>query len=139
MTDEEYKKAKQDYENNKKRVEEEGLKLDEQFAKVSREYFDNLVSLEYGQHYIIDLTHSYDMRIYFKWNEYCSIEFRKDIAEFRLSIDKAIIILRGGDISIDHNYNYCTSPDRLMRDLHKINSSAIEDVTAYVKQKIKNF
>ena len=138
MTEEEYKKAKQDYENNKKRVEEEGLKLDEQFAKVSREYFDNLVSLECGEHYIIDLTHSYDMRIYFKWNEYCSIEFRKDIAEFRLSIGKAIII-RKGDIIIDFNYNYCTSPDGLMRDLHKINSFAIEDVIAYIKQKIKNF
>ena len=138
MTEEEYKKAKQDYENNKKRVEEEGLKLDEQFAKVSREYFDNLVSLECGEHYIIDLTHSYDMRIYFKWNENCSIEFRKDIAEFRLSIGKAIII-RKGDIIIDQNYDYCTSPDRVMRDLHKINSSMVEDVIAYIKQKIKNF
>ena len=138
MTEEEYKKAKQDYENNKKRVEEESLKLDEQFAKVSREYFDNLVSLEYGEYYTIDLTHSYDMRIYFKWNEYCSIEFRKDIAEFRLSINKAIII-HEEDISIDHIYNYCTSPDRLMRNLHKIDSSAIEDVTAYIKKKIKNF
>lgn len=139
MTEEEYKKAKQDYENNKKRVKEEDLKLDEQFAKVSREYFDNLVSLECGEHYIIDLTHSYDMRIYFKWNEYCSVEFRKDITEFCLSIDKAIIIRDKGDISITHNYNYYTSPDRLMRDLHKINSSVIEDVIAYIKQKIKNF
>lgn len=138
MTEEEYKKAKQDYENNKKRIEEEGLKLDEQFAKVSMEYFDNLVSLEYGEYYTIDLTHSYDMRIYFKWNEHCSIEFRKDIAEFRLSIDKAIII-RKGDIIIDHNYNYSTSPDGVMRYLHKINSSLIEDVIAYIKQKIKNF
>lgn len=139
MTEEEYKKARQDYENNKKKVEEESLKLDEQFAKVSREYFDNLVSLECGEHYIIDLTHSYDMRIYFKWSEYCSIEFRKDIAEFRLSIDKAIIILRGGNISIDHSYNYTTSPDRLIKVLHKTNSSVIEDVIDYVKQKIKNF
>ena len=139
MTEEEYKKAKQNYENNKKRVKEEGLKLDEQFAKVSREHFDNLVSLECGEHYIIDLTHSCDMRIYFKWNEYCSVEFRKDIAEFRLSINKAIIIHSKGDISIDHNYNYCTSPDGLMRVLHKINSSAIEDVIAYIKQEIKNF
>jgi hypothetical protein len=78
------------------------------------------------------------MRIYFKWNEYCSVEFRKDIADFCLSIDKAIII-REGDISIYHNYNYSTSPDGLMRVLHKINSSAIEDVIAYIKQKIKNF
>jgi len=138
MTQEEYKKAKQDYENNKKKVEEEGLKLDEQFAKVSREYFDNLVSLEYGEYYTIDLTYSYDMRIYFKWNENCSIEFRKDIAEFRLSINNAIIINKG-DISIYHKYNYCTSPDRVMRDLHKINNSLIEDVIAYIKQKIKNF
>jgi len=138
MTEEEYKKAKQDYENNKKRVEEEGLKLDEQFAKVSMEYFDNLVSLECGEHYIIDLTHSCDMRIYFKWNEYCSIELRKDIAEFRLSIGKAIII-RKEDISIDHSYNFCTSPDRLIKCLRKINNTVIEDVIAYVKQKIKNF
>lgn len=138
MTAEEYKKAKQEYEDNKKRVEEEGLKLDEQFAKVSMEYFDNLVSLEYGEYYMIDLTHSYDMRIYFKWNENCSIEFRKDIAEFRLSINNAIIINKG-DIRICHEYNYCTSPDRVMRDLHKINNSLIEDVIAYIKQKIKNF
>ena len=138
MTQEEYKKAKQDYENNKKRVEEEGQKLDEQFAKVSREYFDNLASLEYGEYYKIDLTYYYDMRIYFKWNEHCNIEFRKDIAEFRLSIDKAIII-REEDINIVYNYNYCTSPDRVMRTLHKINSFAIEDVIAYIKHRIKNF
>lgn len=138
MTEEEYKKAKQDYENNKKRVEEEGLKLDEQFAKVSREYFDNLVSLECGQHYIIDHLYDYDERIYFKWNEYCGIEYRKDINDFTFSIDKAIIIHRG-DISIRQNYNYSSSPDRIIKDLHKINSVALEDVIAYIKQKIKNF
>lgn len=138
MTKEEYKKAKQDYENNKKRVEEEGLKLDEQFAKVSREYFDNLVSLEYGEYYIIDHLYDYNERIYFKWNENCSIEYRKDICDFIFSIDKAIII-RKGDISIYQNYNYSSSPNRIIKDLHKTNSSAIEDVTAYIKQKIKNF
>lgn len=138
MTEKEYKKAKQEYENNKKRVEEEYIELDKQFAKVSRKYFDSLVSLECGEYYIIDHTHDYDERIYFKWNENCTIEYRKDICDFIFSVDKAIII-RKGDISIYQNYKYSTSPDRIIKELHKTNSSLIEDVIAYIKQKIKNF
>ena len=138
MTEEEYKKAKQEYENNKKRVEKEYLELDKQFAKVSKEYFDSLVSLECGQYYIIDLTHDYDQRIYFKWDEYCSIEYRKDICDFKLSINRAISI-RKGDISIYNNYNYSMSPNDIIKELHKTNSSSIEDVIAYVKRNIKNF
>lgn len=138
MTEDEYKKAKQEYENNKKRIEDEYKELDKQFAKVSREYFDSLVSLECGEYYIIDHLYDYDERIYFKWNEYCGIEYRKDINDFIFSIDKAIIIHKG-DISIYKNYNYSSSPDRIIKDLHKINSSAIEDVIAYIKQKIKKF
>lgn len=138
MTEEEYKKAKQEYENNKKSVEKEYLELDKQFAKVSREYFDSLASLECGEYYVIDLTYDYNKRIYFKWNENCSIEYRKDISEFNLSIDKAIIIHKG-DISIHQNYNYILSFDEIIKELHKTNSSLIEDVIAYIKQKIKNF
>lgn len=138
MTEDEYKKAKQEYEHNKKKVEEEYLELDKQFAKVSREYFDSLVSLESGEYYIIDHLYDYGQRIYFKWNENCSIEYRKDIGDFSLSIDKALII-RNGDVSIYQNYNYSSSPDRIIKDLHKTSTSVIEDVIAYVKKKIKNF
>lgn len=138
MTEEEYKKAKQEYEDNKKKLEEEYTELSKQFAKVSKEYFGTLTSLDCGGYYIIDLTHDYDQRIYFKWTEHCSIDYREDIEDIRLSIDKAIVI-RNGDAIINHNYHYSTSPDRIIKDLHKIKRSMIDDVVAYVNQQVKNF
>lgn len=138
MTEDEYKAAKQDYEDNRKKVIEEYNELDKQFAKVSKEYFKSLMSLDCGEYYIIDLNHVFDQRIYFKWNEHCSIEFKEDIDEFRFSIDKAIVIHKG-DIGIYQGYTYHISPDRIINQLHKIKSSTIEDVIAYVKQRIKDF
>lgn len=137
MTEDEYKAAKQEYEDNRKRVVEEYNELDRQFAKVSREYFKSLMSLDCGEYYIIDLTY-FDHRIYFKWSKHCSIEFKEDIDEFKLSIDKAIVI-HNGNVGIHQNYTYHISPDKIINQLHKIKSSTIEDVIAYVKQRIKDF
>lgn len=138
MTKEEFDKARLVYENEKRKLEETSLKLDREFADVSKEYLKNLITLDVGEFYVIDLTFAYNQRIYFKWTDSCKIEYRKEINEIELWIDE-IISIHNKDVSIHTNYNYLSSFDRIVKNLGKVNLSVIKDAITYIKRKLEPY
>ena len=137
MTEQEYKEAKRKLEVAQEEHGKAIENLNDKIAKLSEEYLEDLIHFDVDGYYLIDNSFI-GFRIYFKWTEDSKLEYDKTTNTFIIMMKK-IIIVREDGISVLDEYHYCTSPDRLINEIHKIEESKVKDIVAYVTVKTKKF
>ena len=136
MTEEDYREEKRQIEiaidTHKQAIE----KLNEDIARISKDYLTNLIKFDVGNYYIIQLSGG--MMIYFKWTEDCSFTYNDIIDCFSICM-KTAIVSRENEVSFLSDYNFSTNIESLTQELHKATEYHLNNLKAFVENKLKAF
>ena len=136
MTEEDYREEKRQMEiaidTHKQAIE----KLNEDIARLSKDYLKNLIKFDVGDYYLILLSRG--MIIYFKWTEDCSFTYN-DITNCFSVCMKTAIVVREDDVSFLNDYNFSTGIEDFTQELHKANEYHLNNLKAIVENKLKAF